>query len=98
MTNQKLFKTLKPHDFLGINLFRTKWPSARYFTIKQKDKFMSLKLNNLLETHWSSHDRTVVNLVLLLEVVLQKGCNLQQIKTRGFNRSNESILMGECKL
>ncbi len=84
--------------FLGSICFKTKWPSAKYFTIKQKNKFMSLKLNNLLETHWSSHDKTVAHLMLLLEVVLQNKCNLQQIKTRGFSRSNESICMGECKL
>ncbi len=84
--------------FLESICFKTKWPSAIYFTIKQNNKFMSLKLNNLLKTPWLSHDRTIVNLMLLLEVVLQKICNLQQIKTRGFSRSNESMLMGECKL
>ncbi len=62
--------------FLGSICLRTKWPSAKYFTIKQKNKFMSLKLNNLLETHWSSHDKIVVNLMLLLEFVSQKRCNL----------------------
>jgi hypothetical protein len=84
--------------FLVSIFFKTKWPNAKYFTIKQKDKFMSLKLNDLLEPHWSSHDITIVNLMLLLKVILQKRSNLQQIKTRGFSRSNESILMGECKL
>lgn len=66
--------------FLESICFRTKWPNAIYFTIKQNDKFMSLKLNNLLKTPWSSHDRTIVNLMLLLEVVLQKNATYNKLK------------------
>lgn len=66
--------------FLESICFRIKWPNAIYFTIKQNDKFMSLKLNNLLKTPWSSHDRTIVNLMLLLEVVLQKNATYNKLK------------------